>query len=334
MKMYLSSQEFRLDNFLSLINHQQVTSAFSGRSIIHVPAGYYKRKRERETVAMWRITRAKALAAPLCYPQNPIKHSSPLFTLLSVKHHTPYFWRAFDRPGQPPQVERCRERRSGTGPTENPWIPRPPRRTRPGGGFSGPFVTSKVPSSRMNESGPGNDLIRGLHPRLGTRRSGGRVMAGRREGGAGRNARRVLQDAPYAIHYYTMRERGARSSKRATLALLRRGRKGRRKSFMELAPSAADRLPRVRTLGPRGLALPLSSLLFVLSSSGPERGRERKGDNRSLFSYSSGERWGARARYERDFFSCRAMILDRRAQTRSHLRVTHLSDVSRFLNVV
>lgn len=84
-------------------------------------------------------------------------------------------------------------------------------------------------------------------------------------------------------------------SKRATLALLRRGRKGRRKSFMEFAPSAADRSPRVRTLGPRGLASFFSSFRpFFFRSRKRKRERERKGDDRSLFSYSSGGGGGIR----------------------------------------
>jgi len=83
------------------------------------------------------------------------------------------------------------------------------------------------------------------------------------------DARRVLQDAPYAIHYYTMRERAiytrARYSGRPRFE---GGGRGKEKSggnpLWSLAQvrAAADRSPRVRTLGPRGLAL--SPLFFFL----------------------------------------------------------------------
>lgn len=87
------------------------------------------------------------------------------------------------------------------------------------------------------------------------------------------DARRVLQDAPYAIHYYTMRApsvlsaaEGCRSPVLAAPKQSPVATKSR-KSFIYAITRRGDHLPRVRTLGTRGAR----GFPFFLSSAGSLR---------------------------------------------------------------
>lgn len=159
---------------------------------------------------------------------------------------------------------------------------RPPRRTRPGGGFSGPFVTSKAPSCRMNEPGPRERPHSGLHPRFGTRRSGGRGEGGREE-----RPQSFTRCAICDTLLYNAGERRALSGPQSLSS------EGEKRAAEILYGARAKRggplaaRSHTRTTWTRLFLLFLSSFLLPAL-----KGRKRKRSGRSLFSHSSGWRKG------------------------------------------
>lgn len=225
---------------------------------------YIKRKVWNGTrdIVTWRITRTKALTGEACCSQSH-KTFFPLFILLG-RNTTPRAPPWANQPGNRLTITGKRSRRSGRDRPKSadfaPLLDATWRR------FSGPFVTSEARRAGWMNWAPGTTSFRSPFPTWAR-------TAGREAGRRGRaDARRVLQDAPYAIHYYTMQEYAvytrARYSSRPRLEGGRE--KKRRKSFMEPRASASGGGPLAARSHTRTTWIrPFSSFFFLLYLSLP-----------------------------------------------------------------